>query len=180
MELLEASDQMLLEQMAAGSEPAFTTLYRRHQGRVYRFAYGMCGSAALAEDVTQEVFLALLHRPREYHARRGPLEAYLVGIARNQTLRALKKERAFAPLPELEIADVEAGSREMVEAVRKAVLSLPADYREVVVLCELEGLEYAEAAVALGCPIGTVRSRLHRARALLLDKLTARNLGNLV
>ena len=68
----------------------------------------------------------------------------------------------------------------MVEAVRKSVLSLPADYREVVVLCELEGLEYAEAAVALGCPIGTVRSRLHRARALLLDKLTARNLGNLV
>jgi RNA polymerase sigma-70 factor (ECF subfamily) len=60
---------------------------------------------------------------------------------------------------------------ETIELVRKAVLSLPAKYREVVVLCELQDVSYGEAAEVLGCAIGTVRSRLHRARALLLAKL---------
>jgi len=62
--------------------------------------------------------------------------------------------------------------KETLEGLRRAVLALPRRYREVVILCDLEELDYADAAVALGCPIGTVRSRLHRARALLLEKLT--------
>jgi RNA polymerase sigma-70 factor (ECF subfamily) len=61
--------------------------------------------------------------------------------------------------------------REGLEALRRAVVALPRRYREVVVLCDLEEMDYADAAAVLGCPIGTVRSRLHRARALLLDKL---------
>jgi RNA polymerase sigma-70 factor (ECF subfamily) len=69
------------------------------------------------------------------------------------------------------------GSRETVEQVRRAVLALPASYREVVVICELHELGYAEAAQILGCPVGTVRSRLYRARELLalrLETLRAR------
>jgi len=77
-------------------------------------------------------------------------------------------------IPELAIDDdplVELARREGLDALRRAVLALPRRYREVVVLCDLEEVDYADAAEALGCPIGTVRSRLHRARALLLDKL---------
>ena len=62
--------------------------------------------------------------------------------------------------------------REGLETLRRAVQALPRRYREVVVLCDLEEVDYADAAVALGCPIGTVRSRLHRARGLLLEKLS--------
>jgi RNA polymerase sigma-70 factor (ECF subfamily) len=64
---------------------------------------------------------------------------------------------------------------EMVEAVRRAVLALPAHYREVVLLCYLHELSYAEAADVIGCELGTVRSRLHRARALLAERLDAMN-----
>ena len=64
--------------------------------------------------------------------------------------------------------------REGIEALRRSVLALPRRYREVVVLCDLEEVDYGEAALVLGCPIGTVRSRLHRARALLLEKLSQR------
>jgi DNA-directed RNA polymerase specialized sigma24 family protein len=65
----------------------------------------------------------------------------------------------------------ESESRDIVELVRRAISTLPASYREVVVLCELEEMSYEETATALGCPVGTVRSRLHRARAILIDKL---------
>jgi RNA polymerase sigma-70 factor (ECF subfamily) len=77
--------------------------------------------------------------------------------------------------PELAVTDdplIDLTQREGIEALRRAVRALPRRYREVVVLCDLEEVDYADAASALGCPIGTVRSRLHRARALLLEKLT--------
>jgi RNA polymerase sigma-70 factor (ECF subfamily) len=87
----------------------------------------------------------------------------------------LESDLEATALPELAVNDdplVELTHRERLEALRRAVLALPRRYREVVVLCDLEEVDYAEAAVVLGCPIGTVRSRLHRARALLLEKLT--------
>ena len=76
--------------------------------------------------------------------------------------------------PELAVIDdplLDLTRREGIDALRRAVQALPRRYREVVVLCDLEEVDYADAAVALGCPIGTVRSRLHRARGLLLEKL---------
>jgi len=87
---------------------------------------------------------------------------------------ALETDSDEAGLPELAIeADplVDLAHREGVESLRRAVQALPRRYREVVVLCDLEEVDYADAAVALACPIGTVRSRLHRARSLLLEKL---------
>ena len=82
----------------------------------------------------------------------------------------------FLPKVKLELAVdddplLDLTHREGIEALRRAVQALPRRYREVVVLCDLEEVDYADAAIALGCPIGTVRSRLHRARALLLEKL---------
>jgi RNA polymerase sigma-70 factor (ECF subfamily) len=178
------TDDELLMRMRNGDEQAFVTLYRRRQGAIYRFAMHMSGSAVTAEDVTQEVFLALIREDCGFDPERGSLSAYLFGIARKLVLRFLERGRADTTLdvygdetvrPELAAADnplVDLTRKETLEALRRSVLALPRRYREVVVLCDLEELDYADAAVALGCPIGTVRSRLHRARALLLEKLT--------
>jgi RNA polymerase sigma-70 factor (ECF subfamily) len=177
------NDDELLLAMRSGDEEAFVTLYRRRQAAIYRFALHMSGSAALAEDVTQEVFLALLRDECGYDPSRGTLAGYLYGIARKVVLRWLERSRADVPLEadreespvaELAVTDdpmVDLTRREGIESLRRAVLALPRRYREVVVLCDLEEMDYADSAAVLGCPIGTVRSRLHRARALLLDKL---------
>lgn len=174
--------------MAAGNEEAFTALYRRHQGNIYRFALLMSGSPATADDVTQEVFLALMRGTDQYDSGRGPLAAFLYGIARNQVLRRRRWERICDPLEEENedgevivvrqlaspadpLADIV--RNEMISAVRQAVLALPARYREVVVLCDFQELSYAEAALALDCAVGTVSSRLNRARTLLAERLRA-------
>jgi RNA polymerase sigma-70 factor (ECF subfamily) len=177
------SDDELLSRLRNGDEQAFTALYRRRQGSIYRFALHMGGSPAAAEDIVQEAFLALLREECGFDPERGTLSGYLFGIARKLVLRNLERGRSSVSL---ESETDEAGPRELavvddplagltrhetIEALRRAVQALPRRYREVVVLCDLEELDYADAAVALGCPIGTVRSRMHRARALLLEKL---------
>lgn len=177
------TDDELLIRIRRGDEEAFITLYRRRQAAIYRFALHMSGSLTVAEDVTQEVFLALLREGCGFDPARGTLSGYLFGIARKLVLRNVERGRSAvalendlddSTLPELAVNDdplVEMTRREGIEALRRAVQALPRRYREVVILCDLEEVDYADAAVALGCPIGTVRSRLHRARALLLDKL---------
>ena len=169
----QPSDSELLSRMRAGDEGAFTLLYRRRQGGIYRYALWMSGSSAVAEDVTQEVFLTLIEEGRKFDERRGTLAAYLYGIARRKLLRHRGREAALAadaasetpgPLDEL-MRD------ERIRAVWEAVLLLPAHYREVVVLCELHEMSYEEASAALRCRVGTVRSRLHRGRELLAEKL---------
>jgi len=171
-------DAGLLSRSLAGDAEAFTALYRRRQSAVYRFALHMSGSAAVADDVTQETFLALLREGRGFDPSRGPLAAYLAGIARKQVLKVLSRDRVYEPDDALEQRitaweDALGGllRRESVEAVRRAVLALPAQYREVVVLCDLEEMDYAGAALALGVPVGTVRSRLNRGRRLLMERL---------
>ena len=179
---LETDDELLVR-VQSGDEEGFLTLYRRRQAGLFRFALHMSGSMPLAEDVTQEVFLALLREGCGYDPERGTLSGYLFGIARKLVLRHLERARPVVALdlesddfcqPELAILDdplVDLTRREGIDALRRAVYALPRRYREVVVLCDLEEVDYADAAVALGCPIGTVRSRLHRARGLLLEKL---------
>jgi RNA polymerase sigma-70 factor, ECF subfamily len=184
----ELPDEDLLRRMMAGDEDSFVSLYRRRQGGIYRFALQMSGNPIIAEDVTQETFMALIRDPGRFDPTRGTVSAFLYGIARNYLLRRLQVERAFVPLPEeTQENDVPVGANpqsgafensvekltraETILRVRDAVLSLPANYREVVVLCELQEMSYEDAAASLECAIGTVRSRLHRARALLLSKL---------
>ncbi len=173
------SDEELLRRMGAGDESAFIALYRRRQAGVYRFALHMSGSESTAEDVTQEVFLKLVSGEARFDPRRGSVAALLFGIARNYVLRALRRESVREDREEGEPASDEAGPLDlvartrMIEAVRSAVVSLPLRYREVVVLCELQEMDYAEAAAALGCAVGTVRSRLHRARGMLAERLRA-------
>jgi RNA polymerase sigma-70 factor, ECF subfamily len=178
----EPLDSDLLRSMLAGDESALAVLYRRRQGSIYRFALQMSGSPALAEDVTQEVFMVLLRDGKSYDSTRGPLKWFLLGIARNLTRQRLGREQFYTPLEneqerpsanDLQSTNPldELSRSQTIEVVRAAVLSLPPRYREVVVLCELQELSYLEAAAILNCAIGTVRSRLHRARALLIEKL---------
>ena len=180
----DLSDSDLLRSMLAGDEEALALLYRRRQAAVYRFALQMSGSKTIAEDVTQEVFLFLMRDGHVFDPARGALSAFLLGVARNHVLRRLRVEQLLAPLGDDADEDVpslhttsdfcpleDLTRAETIESVRKAVLSLPPKYREVVVLCELQDVSYVETAEILGCAIGTVRSRLHRARALLLEKL---------
>ncbi|MCW5978635.1 MAG: RNA polymerase sigma factor [Bryobacteraceae bacterium] len=173
MQAEELSDETLLRRALEGSEGCFAALYRRHQGRIYRFALAMSGSATVAEEATQEVFLGLLNGECKYDPSRGRPAGFLLGVARNLVLRHLSRSGRYAEMPE-DLAG-EAGEdisrRETIEAVRQAVLSLPENYREVVVMCDLEEMDYAGAAEVLQCPVGTIRSRLHRARDLLGRKL---------
>lgn len=178
------ADDALISRLRSGDEEAFAILYREHQAQIYRFALHMSGSHNIAEEVTQESFLALLREPQRFDPTRGPVLAYLFGIARNQVRRALERDRRLQPLSgDRTMDDLPAASSfdadaertdrtERIERVRRAVLSLPTPYREVLVLCDLQQKSYALAAEQLDCPVGTIRSRLNRARALVMAKLS--------
>jgi RNA polymerase sigma-70 factor (ECF subfamily) len=185
----QQTDAELLGLLLAGDEEAFTALYQRRQGGVYRFALQMSGSESVAEDEVQETFMVLMRDAGNFDPARGSLAAYLYGIARNHVLRAFDRERALvrfddetdegreSPHESLITRPDPLGDMtraETVEQLRQAVLALPPHYREVVVLCELHEMSYVEAAEALDCAVGTVRSRLHRARAMLAEKMRGR------
>lgn len=169
------NDQDLIHRMLAGDEEAFTALYRRRQGPVYRFALQMTGNVVVAEDVTQEVFMALIEHGSRFDASKGVLASFLYGIARNLVLRRLEKDRSGEPVSDDYATEEDIlgdlTRRESIDQVRRAVLSLPPAYREAVVLCDLQDVSYQDAADALDCPVGTVRSRLNRGRAMLAQKL---------
>jgi len=175
-------DEELLRLTRAGDEHAFTVLYRRHQGPVYRFALQMSGSESVADDVTQEVFLALMREFSRFDSSRGSLAPYLYGVARNQVRRHMERGKFQVPIHDDGDASLEPITapgdplgdltlREGLSALRQAILTLPLHYREVVALCDLEEMSYEEAARSIGCAVGTIRSRLHRAHALLIQKL---------
>jgi RNA polymerase sigma-70 factor (ECF subfamily) len=167
--------------MADGDREAFATVFRRYQAVVFRFSRQMLGSKDAAEDVTQDVFIALAQRAGRYDAARGSLTTYLYGIARHLVLQRHKRTRLRR---EVDVADLGEEPRlassnnpadelcraQLVRELRAAILKLPVHYREVIVLCELNALSYEEAAVIIDCPVGTIRSRLSRGRELLLER----------
>ncbi len=175
-------DAGLLGRARRGDEAAFSQLFASHQRSIYLYAARMCGADA-GDDVVQETFLAVLQPSGAYDPARGTVAAYLLGIARHLVLRRLgsRYKACLANVAE-GTADCVAAQEtalerltraETIDTVRAAVQALPPVYREVVELCELQELDYATAAGVIQCPIGTVRSRLHRARALLMTKLAA-------
>ena len=185
----EPPDTDLVARVATGDREAFAALFRRRQRDVYRFALHMTASPSVAEDVAQEVFLAVMRDAGRYDPARATVIAWLCGIARNQVRRRLERDRMLQPVGALDQDDVDHAfdtgivasdgdvladltTAEQVDALRQAVLTLPVAYREVLVLCDLQEVSYADAAAVLGCALGTVRSRLHRARALLTTKMT--------
>jgi RNA polymerase sigma-70 factor, ECF subfamily len=181
--LNRAPDDILMAAIAAGDRSAFSELFRRRRNDVYRVALLMTGRAAAAEDIAQDVFLVVMREACRYQPGRSTVTAWLCGIARNHARRKLEHDGRVVPL-DLEasgeqtavcpdpVGDIAAAQH--IAALRRAILKLPVKYREVVVLCDLEELSYSDAAAALDCAVGTVRSRLHRARALLTAKMRER------
>lgn len=171
--LKHLSDEELYRRMRKGDQRAFAELYERRRPAIYRYALHMSGSHAVGEEIAHEVFVQLMGPRAGFDARRGSLEAYLYGVARNLA-HALRRRGRVEELKDRAIEhDVVGGliQREMVAALYAAMDTLPEQYRNVIALCELEERSYEEAARLLGCPVGTVRSRLHRARMFLAARL---------
>ena len=179
----EPTDAELLERMASGDREALALVFRRHHGTVYRFSRQMLGSTEAAEDVTQDVFVALTKSAGRFDPAMASLSTYLYGIARHLVLQRYKRDRARieVSIDAMTADDVSAfatssdpaetiSRAQATRQLRSAILRLPVRYREMIVLCELNGLSYEEAAAIAGCPIGTVRSRLSRARQMLIDR----------
>jgi RNA polymerase sigma-70 factor (ECF subfamily) len=179
------SDAELLRLAASGEEQAFLLLYGKLKAGIFRYAFYMTSSKMIAEEVTQEVFITLLKESENYQPDRGDLAGFAFGIARNFVRRIERRERPYEALPEDTagatlsgklISESDALSAEMIRTelagrVQAAVASLPDHYRQVVVLCDLCEFSYVEAACRLRCAVGTIRSRLSRAHALLAEKL---------
>ena len=153
---------------------AFSALYQAHHQSVFRFALHMTGDPSAAAEVTQDVFIWFIHHPNKFDPARGQPGAFLTGVARKMLHRRERSLRRWLPftgavtqravLPRLD-EGLDAA------ALRRAVASLPMNYREAVVLCDLESRSYEEAAAELRCAVGTVKSRVHRGRELLARKL---------
>jgi RNA polymerase sigma-70 factor, ECF subfamily len=156
------------------TDAEFQAVFDEHKDAVYRFAWRMARSPSAADDVTQDTFVALLKYPDRFDPARGTLRAFLLGIARNLVRKHFRAEGRFEPLDDdaaaLEIAAAapfDLGRGDVGEMVGRAVGALGTLQREVVILAEYEGLTLAEIARAVDADVGTVKSRLHRARERL-------------
>lgn len=176
-------DEELLARYGAGDREAFTLIYRRYSPAVFRFALHMTSDPMKAAETAQDVFVWLIHHPGNFDPSRGELGAFPIGVARRSLLRRWRNERKWVPLEEARAAfggssnagRAPSGAGESrVERLREVIAALPTRYREVVVLCDLEGHTYETAAGVLECAVGTVRSRLYRARELLGRKLQSK------
>jgi len=175
-------DAGLVERARRGDEQAFSALFARYQRAIYRYGAYMCGRDA-ADDVVQDTFLAVLRQTGRQDTLHTNTGGYLFGIARHIVMKRLALKRDI-PLDEPGAAlDATASvvptvfdalvRAQTVEAIRAAIGSLPPAFREAIVLCELQELPYADAANVMQVPIGTVRSRVHRAKALLAVRFGA-------
>lgn len=191
MTALTAEDADLVSRLRRGDAAAARELYQRHGSALLRFGLAMSNCRQTAEDIVHDTFVEILKHPIRFDPTRGSVIAYLFGIARHRMSRVARvelrgtgvrspEEEAFDPafsgpdstlVEDLQDAGEEIDRARDIERVRTAVFDLPRVHREVIVLCDLEELSYATAAEILGCPIGTVRSRLSRARALLASRL---------
>jgi RNA polymerase sigma-70 factor (ECF subfamily) len=174
------TDERLLNAASRGDEAAFLELYERHRDAVFRFAYRMLSSTELAEDVAHDCFLSLLKHPDRFDPDRAALKTYLLAAARNLAMKHFRSVRGEDALEDL-LVEPSAPERrgplhrllneELGKAVRSAIEELPPLQREALVLFEYEELPLAEIAAIVEADVGTVKARLHRARASLKRQL---------
>jgi RNA polymerase sigma factor (sigma-70 family) len=182
-------DSEHMARLAAGDVSALRELYQRHGRSLLRFSAAMCRSRQAAEDLVHDTFVALLREPNLFDPALGSVYGYLCGVLRHRVSRHFRHERRLVALEDetgsqqqvssAECPVDEIARSEMTRAFRRAFLELPLQHREVIALCDLEELPYATVANVLNCPVGTVRSRLHRARALLTLRLASLELVEL-
>jgi len=160
--------------------PSWEEVAHRYGRTIYNFAYRLTGNRDEALDLSQEVLLRVRKGLRSY--RPGSFEGWLWRITRNafidETRR--KKRRPTVPLPDDDrsglgvspAADEALAATRFSGDVQAALLALPIEFREAVVLCDVVGLPYQEIAESIGVPVGTVRSRIHRGRAMMRERLS--------
>lgn len=163
-----SDDRRLIRDYLSGSGAAFAALFDGHNGALYAFAYHLLGRRQDAEDLCQSAWLEAIRSLSSYRGR-GSFRAWLHGIALNLYRNSFRSRRPNPePLsPDMPAEDRESDPHQMAERqevtrkLRDALARLEPTHREVVILHELQGLRYREIAQLLGCPIGTVKSRLH-------------------
>lgn len=166
--------------VVGGDHRAFERIFDRHSELVYRFVRRRTGDASLAEEVTAQVFLEMWRQRRKVRVLNGSLRSWLIGVAANLVRRhwrtLARRERALVRLPQLDTPDHadEVVSHMDNEATLRELGSrlagLPKHQRDVLLLWACEGLNYSEIAQVLDVPVGTVRSRLSRARTQLTER----------
>jgi RNA polymerase sigma-70 factor (ECF subfamily) len=183
-------DAGCMARLAAGDAHAVHDLYQRHGRALLRFSSAMCRSRQAAEDMVHDTFLALMREQISFDPAQGSVFGYLCGVLRHRVSRHFRQQRRWVALdtgddnPHAHAVETagpadEIARSEITTAFRRAMLELPLQHREVIALCDLEELPYATVAGILDCPVGTVRSRLHRARALLTIRLASLELIDL-
>ena len=160
--------------------PSWEDVARRYGRKIYNFAYRLTGNPDDAADLVQEVLLRVRKGLQGYTP--GSFEGWLWRITRNAFLDGVRKKqrRPTSPLPDDDRTSLGASpspdevlaSIRLSDDVQTALLKLPIDFREAVVLCDVVGLTYEEIAEAVEVPVGTVRSRIHRGRKMLRELLT--------
>jgi len=181
----ELSDADILAQVAAGDIDAYGKIVGRYRGRLYNFVFRFVSDRETAEDIVQETFLRAFRKRKEYRAIAN-FSTWLFTIAGNlakSELRRRKRWRLFSlhrdddsetgiELPdETYRPDKVAESSLADDQIHNAIASLPENYRQVILLRDVEGMAYQEIAEILDCPVGTVKSRVNRARLKLQQKL---------
>jgi RNA polymerase sigma-70 factor, ECF subfamily len=178
-------DLLLARRAAAGRADAWEELLAQYSERFYNLAVHFAGAGEDAEDLTQEICLRLYQNLRQY---RGdvPLAAWALRLSRNLCIdhyRCARRERRTSAVSEEVLAQIPAGGedpqtaalrRQQLRAVYQALEEMPEDAAEVVLLRDLQGWSLAETAAYLDLPVGTVKSRLHRARLELAGRVTSR------
>jgi RNA polymerase sigma-70 factor (ECF subfamily) len=148
------------------TEPEIRAAYHEHKDAIYRYAWRMTGAAASAEDIVQECFVSVLQSPERYDPARAPLRPFLLAIARNLIRKRWRTERRWDAIDEdgFAVPPVDPAAKETGQLVADAVQSLPPLQRESLILAEYEALSLEEIARVVDAEVGTVKSRLHRAR----------------
>ena len=166
-------DEDLVRRFLAGDRAAFSTLVERHERRVYNVAYRVLGRPEDAADATQEVFLTCLRKLRGFRGT-SAFTTWLHRVTVNTCYDALRKRGREDPVEEVpaRVAGADVAERAVAAADgHRGLARVPAEFRVVLVLHDIQGLPYEEIAEALGAPLGTVKSRLHRGRVALARAL---------
>lgn len=188
---MSGTDESLIDRFKSGDATAFEALFERHADRVYGFAQRMCGHAEDAQDVVQETFMAALKGLKEFR-KQSRLSTWLYKVASSVCLKKRRKRKGepkqtlsienFIPdtaghgralqIPDWSsLADDKVYNKQLSGMLREAILELPREYRIVLVLRDMEGLSARETGRALGISVAAVKSRLHRARLFVRERL---------
>jgi RNA polymerase sigma-70 factor (ECF subfamily) len=186
MDYTRLDDETLMRLITHEQAEALGALYDRYGRLVFSVAFNAVGSPSTAEEVTQDVFLRVWQKAHTYHADQGKVSTWLSSIARNRAIDVLRQQRVRpeqrsvewaevrpAALPQIEGPEEEVALAIEQQRVRAAVAQLPEEQQQTLALAYFQGLSHSEIAVALGQPLGTVKTRIRLAMAKLRQLLSS-------